>query len=164
MTNSVSEAGYATVQFQAVVFDGGLPLSFLLSWASALGLLIGAIAISLRWIIKGAQDRDPTPFACVVFVQLLFFLLFNTVCGMQYMTCVFATGAPDDGMWYLSLAQSIGPLVGNILLCVFSLALVSLAARRLPVLQVGTIFTIGVVLLDVAVFLMWTTHVVLMRR
>jgi hypothetical protein len=116
MTNAVSEAGNATVQFQAVVFEGGLPLSFLLSWASALGILIGAIAISLRWIIKGTQDRDPTPFACVVLVQLLFFLLFNTVCGMQYMTSVFEMGAPDDGMWYLSLAQSIGPLVGNILL------------------------------------------------
>lgn len=164
MTNSVLEAENATVPLPTVIFDGVLPLSIILSYAFALGILIGAMAISLRWFIKGTKARDPTPFAVATLVQLLFFILFNTLCGIQYQIFGNGSGAPDEGMWYLMLAQTIGLLIGNILLCVFSLALVSLAARRLPVLPVGTILPLGVVLLDVAVYLTWTTHVVLMRR
>jgi hypothetical protein len=162
MDTCLVETGNKAVH--TIVFDDGLPLFISLSYLFALAILIGAIAISIRWLIKRTQNRDPTPFAVAVLVQLLFFILFNTLLGMQYWVCALTVGAPDEGAWYLMLAQTISPLLGNMLLCLFSLALVSLTARRLPRLQASTILLLGVVLLDVAVYLTWTTHAILMRR
>jgi hypothetical protein len=169
MTNLVTATGSATNEF-VITFDGlDIPgfltiLSWILtilSWISILVIVISAIVISCKWIIKRTEDRNPTSFAVAILIQMLCFLLVNTVDGVMDMCANVALMLPDREMWYLCLTFVIGPLLWNILACVFSLTLVSLVARKLPVLPASMIFPLVVVLLDVAVLLIWTTHILI---
>lgn len=162
MTNVPLETG--KTEYWTVITGDGFPFSFVISWGIAVAVLVGAVALSLWWFIKKTPNRDPTLFAGYVIVQMLLFLLLNTVAGIQWMTGSVACGSPDPELWYLSIAQVVGSLLGNITLCMFALATVMIASRRLPRITGATVFPIAVVLLDVTSLLMWTTHVLMMRK
>jgi len=164
MTNDVSLEG-APLRYPAPWIDY-VDLSPLLVWLSTLFILVGSFVVALRWIIRRQKTRNPTSFAAAVLVQILFFLLFDTVKTIHSATFTVGIdlGVVDPGFWCLAMANAFQFLLYNVLVCLFSLAVVCLAARRLPRLPIHTLLPILVVLLDIAILLMWTTHVIFMRK
>ncbi len=153
-----------STEFWAVAPIGGFPFYFIITWGSAVAVLVAALAISLRWLVKRTPNRDPTIFAGFVIAQMLLFLLLETVASIRMMTDGPITQPGNAAMWYLCLAQIVGSLLSNIIVCLFSLAIVCFASRRLPKSVGATVLPVVLVLIDVTVLLMLATHLSIMKK
>jgi hypothetical protein len=127
-------------------------------------LLLGYLVVTLlRWALGKTKDKDPTNLVAACLVQFAAFQWLVTITEMCSMTGSLTLGLIDQGFWLVGLAELLGGILADSLLCLFCSAVACLAARRLPRLPMITVLPILIIIVDIAVSLQWITFVLYYR-